>query len=672
MTSINVSSGDIIYLSQHTNDFFYNINGTPNIQITSFPLSITNTNQTNYVTLFITTNLTITNSSIYIILQSNFILLDGQQKTINISSSNYNGFIQQTNTAYNNITIQNIIINGSGSLSNGSGWICQSGFAAGTINNCSSSGDISVNGGGICGSLTGSSGGIITITNCYSTGLIAMDGGGICGSQTGSNNGTVHISYCYSTGNIGNDAGGICGQYNGSNNGTVNISYCYSLGNIGNDAGGITGSYAGDTNGTVNINNCFSIGLIGQSAGGIYGEYAGHSFGFTYANSCYSIGSIGQYGGGIYGNNAGSNSNDLHIFANSCYSMGSIGQYGGGIFGNNADTARAIYCYSIGTIGSSTGGIYGPTIGSISANYCYTSGIIITNGGIFADNSDDNIIGSANNYSEGNNSNGGYWNDSNALILKTNNSYWFSTNINTPYLLSSYNASIYNPNIITGNTTNYVSNTGLFTPNFNYQIINTPTNITINNSTGSITFNNVDPTTYLLNILVSQGSSPAYYNYNYNTFTYEIILNICFPANTPILTDNGIINIENIDIHTTTINNKKIKYISKTYLTDNYLICLEKNSLGSNYPNQLTIISEKHKILFNGHMYMAITICNLINNAQKVYKIKYDNQPMYNILLEQYDTMMVNNLIVETLYPTMPFISNYNQKKIKKIHKIYC
>ena len=71
-------------------------------------------------------------------------------------------------------------------------------------------------------------------------------------------------------------------------------------------------------------------------------------------------------------------------------------------------------------------------------------------------------------------------------------------------------------------------------------------------------------------------------------------------------------------------------------------------------------------------MYMAITICNLINDAKKIYKINYDNQPMYNILLEQYDTMIVNNLIVETLYPTMPFISNYNQKKIKKIHKIYC
>ena len=68
---------------------------------------------------------------------------------------------------------------------------------------------------------------------------------------------------------------------------------------------------------------------------------------------------------------------------------------------------------------------------------------------------------------------------------------------------------------------------------------------------------------------------------------------------------------------------------------------------------------------------MAITIYKNINDVTKVYKIKYDNTPMYNILLEYYDNMTVNNFIVETLFPLM---NNKNILKIKnkKSYKNKC
>lgn len=34
-----------------------------------------------------------------------------------------------------------------------------------------------------------------------------------------------------------------------------------------------------------------------------------------------------------------------------------------------------------------------------------------------------------------------------------------------------------------------------------------------------------------------------------------------------------------------------------------------------------------------------------------VYKVRYNKQPVYNVLLKQHSTMIINNLVVETMYP---------------------
>lgn len=167
----------------------------------------------------------------------------------------------------------------------------------------------------------------------------------------------------------------------------------------------------------------------------------------------------------------------------------------------------------------------------------------------------------------------------------------------------------------------------------------------------------------------NQGNTSQYYNLGlnsqvwlstpYSNNEYEAVImnfapisnpisNICFPAGTPITCNQGNIPIEKInpDIHT--IRNKKIVGISKTITQDKYLICFEKNALEKNIPSQKTIISENHCIFYNGNMREAKQFVGI---NDRVYKIQYRGEVLYNVLMEYHDIMFVNNLICETLHP---------------------
>ena len=124
------------------------------------------------------------------------------------------------------------------------------------------------------------------------------------------------------------------------------------------------------------------------------------------------------------------------------------------------------------------------------------------------------------------------------------------------------------------------------------------------------------------------------------------ISNICFPAGTPIQTNQGEIAIEKIDTKVHTIRNKKIVDITKTISPDKYLVCIEKDALGNNIPSQETKISKNHCIYYNGKMIKAKDLL-----GDKVSKVKYNGEVLYNVLLEEHDKMVVNNLICETLHP---------------------
>ena len=145
-------------------------------------------------------------------------------------------------------------------------------------------------------------------------------------------------------------------------------------------------------------------------------------------------------------------------------------------------------------------------------------------------------------------------------------------------------------------------------------------------------------------------------------FSYEItprpvpISNICFSAGTLITTDQGEISIEKIIPFENTIHNKKIKAITKTVSQDTYLVCFDKNALGKNYPNKKTILSKNHKIVYKGTMIEAYKFLGI----EKVQKVDYNQEILYNVLMEQYETINVHNIMCETLHPNNIIAKLYN------------
>ncbi len=160
----------------------------------------------------------------------------------------------------------------------------------------------------------------------------------------------------------------------------------------------------------------------------------------------------------------------------------------------------------------------------------------------------------------------------------------------------------------------------------------------------------------LQKILDSVNGNP-YYNWYGNLQNSSVIIpnpnsnpysNTCFPAGTPVNTNQGIIPIELLDPNVHTIRNKKIIGVSKTVSLDKFLVCFEKDALGSNVPSQKTIISNNHGIYYEGEMIRAD---KFIDKFKNVNKIRYTGEVLYNVLMEKHDKMVINNLICETLDP---------------------
>jgi hypothetical protein len=126
------------------------------------------------------------------------------------------------------------------------------------------------------------------------------------------------------------------------------------------------------------------------------------------------------------------------------------------------------------------------------------------------------------------------------------------------------------------------------------------------------------------------------------------ISNICFPAGTPIKTDQGIVAIDQIDTKYHTIGHKRILDITQTVSLDRFLVKFPKHCLGINRPCKDTIMTKEHKVLYKGTMLPAYKFLNI---SVKIKRVEYSGEIVYNVLMEQYGTMIVNNLICETLHP---------------------
>jgi len=137
------------------------------------------------------------------------------------------------------------------------------------------------------------------------------------------------------------------------------------------------------------------------------------------------------------------------------------------------------------------------------------------------------------------------------------------------------------------------------------------------------------------------------------------ISDICFPKGTLILTDQGEIPIDEINPFENTIHNKRIIAITKTISNDTYLICFHKNALEYNYPSRDTLISKNHKIFYKGKMIKAY---KFLNYFELVKKVDYNKEILYNVLMESYEKINVNNIICESLHPNNIIAQLYNNK----------
>ena len=146
---------------------------------------------------------------------------------------------------------------------------------------------------------------------------------------------------------------------------------------------------------------------------------------------------------------------------------------------------------------------------------------------------------------------------------------------------------------------------------------------------------------------------------------------ICFPAGTPVTTDQGNIPIEKLKSHIHTIRGKSIVAITQTRSLKKHIVSIEKDALVKNVPSQTTHISKNHKVFFEGQMVKAR---DLVDVCEHVHFIPYNGEILYNVLLEKDGKMMINNLICETLSPKniMALISRMNEgsEKNEKIRKI--
>jgi hypothetical protein len=311
-----------------------------------------------------------------------------------------------------------------------------------------------------------------------------------------------------------NTCGGILGQ-SPQVNYQVSVINCYNRGNMtgGSQSGGIAGSkFGGNTSNICTIRNCYNLGNNSNTlGGGIVGSDCG------------------------YTNNASYNPN---ILIENCYNLGSIYTNGGGIIGGTGSTSTNIpnitlkNCYNNGGATTGSAGI-DSSDGLIADNFTYKSSVTVVNC-----------------YNAFNNS----WTDSSANTLLTgvpgsNNLgiTWTKAFTNKPWVLSSFNDALYNPNTgnVKGPTDSYTTTQGLIQgTDIQYSIVSNEVSVSNSSSTaitgtnGIISYSNInttDLTTYTTNVITFKGNSSAWPIYSYQINRFVLYYS---PPPTPIINES--------------------------------------------------------------------------------------------------------------------------------------
>ena len=167
--------------------------------------------------------------------------------------------------------------------------------------------------------------------------------------------------------------------------------------------------------------------------------------------------------------------------------------------------------------------------------------------------------------------------------------------------------------------------------------------------------------------VMNEGETGTYSGFGYQIGSFSgpidpalLSTPICFPAGTPVTTDQGDINIEMLNADVNTINGKRIVKITETAPIFENLICFEKDSLGDNIPSMRTEMTPDHCVLHTGVLTKASDLSDICEN---VNPIPFFQAKLYNVLMEKHDTMMVNNMLCETLNPDNILVHITNSDK---------
>ena len=465
------------------------------------------------------------------------------------------------------------------------------------------------------------------------------------------------------------------------------VEYCSNVANIPDNCGGLLGNYTAYRGNALLRKSSNAATIIGTS-GGLVGLNAG-DLGTVRLNSCYNIGNlipaiisskIGG-GGGLIGYNPSPNGGNIHV--ENCYSQGIISYVrSGGLIGYFNGLGKIFVKNSYTLFGKILSFTETSKI-NVTLEHTYNPYNVWDN-----DEAKKKLLGSPKSYYEP----GSIWRDP---IEPTPQTPWILNifrNPSTKYVTTtadqitikvddpsadsptqtptptqnSDNLQIKNPNpTILSKISTYAkwSINGSDPKPFK--------NVKVDPKNGNIVLTHLRTSpirTYVINRFSYENAGRKFFNYYWDkveVHSKNQIAPICFPENTPIKTDQGVIEIQKIDTLYHTIDSKKIIAITQTISNDKYLVCFEKDSLSENVPSEQTIMSKEHKVFYNNEL---IEADKFVGKFKNVKKIDYDGKDLYNVLMEKHEKMNVNNMICETLHPEN-FVARLYNNKLGKIFK---
>ena len=122
---------------------------------------------------------------------------------------------------------------------------------------------------------------------------------------------------------------------------------------------------------------------------------------------------------------------------------------------------------------------------------------------------------------------------------------------------------------------------------------------------------------------------------------------ICFRANTMIQTDTGEVPIQLLKAGKHKIRGDKVVGITKTIHNDNEIVKISKDALFENVPNQDLYLSKQHQVIIRGNYIDAVDLVNF----STITLIPYEDEVLYNVLMNNHQVIKANNTSVETLDP---------------------